>query len=114
MGSLTASASSETSDAPWSETLPPDFRALFDALLTAPDKTQASARDVVDLAQDFVRTLWVAHLKRLRGNLPATGDEDASRTRMDLTLKIKRLPTAAWEDVEKMVRAMAEGHVQAC
>ena len=101
-------AGSDDLIAPWSETLPPDFRALFDALLTAPDKTQASARDVVDLAQDFVRTLWVAHLKRLRGNLPAAGDEDASRTRMDLTLKIKRLPTAPWEQAKDVFKSLTD------
>ncbi len=92
--------------APWRETLSPDFRALFDGILEEQDKTQASARDVEDLARDFVRTLWVAHLKRLRGNLPAAGDEAAARRRMDLTLAIKRLPTAPWKEAQEIFKSL--------
>ena len=57
-----------------------------------------------DIARDFVRTLWVAHLKRVRGALPAAGDAEADLRRMKITLDLKRLNSVKWGNVKEMVR----------
>lgn len=90
--------------APWSDSLRPQERAWFDRLLLGQDKALESTMSPTDIAQDFVRTLWAAHLKRVRGALPAAGDAEADLERMRITLDLKRLNSVKWATVKDMVR----------
>ena len=90
--------------APWSDALPPQERAWFDQLLLGQNRAMASGFEISDIAEDFVRALWVEHLKRLRGDLPASGDAAADLKRMKITLDLKRLNSVKWSSVKDMVR----------
>ena len=97
-------AKGEDMIAPWSDALGARERAWFDKLLLGQGKALESAMSPTDIARDFVRTLWVAHLKRVRGALPAAGDAEADLRRMKITLDLKRLNSVKWGNVKEMVR----------
>ena len=90
--------------APWSDSLRPQERTWFDRLLLGQGKVMESAMSPTEIAQDFVRTLWAAQLKRVRGALPAAGDVEADLKRMKITLDLKRLNSVKWATVKEMVR----------
>ena len=90
--------------APWGDSLRPQERTWFDRLLLGQSKVLESAMSPTDIAQDFIRTLWAAHLKRVRGSLPAAGDAEADLKRMKITLDLKRLNSVKWASVKEMVR----------
>ena len=90
--------------APWSDSLRPQERTWFDRLLLGQGKVMESAMSPTEIAQDFVRTLWAAQLKRVRGALPAAGDAEADLKRMKITLDLKRLNSVKWATVKEMVR----------
>ena len=79
-------------------------RRWFDAVVVESGKTQASALDATDILQDFVRSLWAAHLRARRGMLPAAGDDAAVRERMKISMDLKRLKQARWAVVKDMIR----------
>ena len=54
--------------------------------------------------QDFVRSFWEAHLKQVRGTLPAVGDDEANKERMKITMDLKRLKQVRWAVVKDMIR----------
>ena len=90
--------------APWSDALPPEERAWFDRLLMNQHRTLESSLDVSDIAEEFVRRLWIEHLTRIRGALPATGDAAADLKRMKITLDLKRLNSVKWSSVKELIR----------
>ena len=90
--------------APWSETLDARDRDRFDAILAGQDKVLESALPAATIAQDFVRSLWEARLRRLRGELPSAGDAAAEAQRMALTMDLKRIRSLRWPAVKEMVR----------
>ncbi len=90
--------------APWSETLGARDRARFDAILAGQEKVLESALPTTTIAQDFVRSLWEARLKSLRGDLPSSGDAAAEARRMALTMDLKRIRSLRWPAVKEMIR----------
>ena len=86
------------------ESLPENARAWFDTILLNGGKSQASGLSATDILQDFVRSLWVERLKRIRGGLPASGDPEADLRRMKLSMDIKSLQSVRWHSVKEMVR----------
>ena len=100
--------------APWSDALPPQERAWFDQLLLGQNRAMASGIEASDIAEDFVRALWIERLKRIRGDLPATGDAAADLKRMKITLDLKRLNSVKWSSVKDLVRDwMQQSQVEA-
>ena len=97
-------AKGEDMIAPWGDSLAPREREWFDRMLLGQGKALESAMSPTDIAQDFVRTLWAAHLRRVRGSLPASGDAEADLRRMKITLDLKRLNSVKWGAVKEMVR----------
>jgi hypothetical protein len=74
-------------------------------VLLEQEKAQATTMEPVDEMKSFVRTLWQEHLRRVRAKLPASGDPEAARERLKLTVDIKRLSSMRWPDLKNMVRA---------
>ena len=68
------------------------------------DKTQASLLSATDILQDFVRSIWSEHLARLRGALPASGDEAAEVRRLQISMDLKRIASVRWHQVKEMIR----------
>lgn len=89
----------------WCQNLAPAERSLFDAVLLEQEKAQATTMEPVDEMKSFVRTLWQEHLRRVRAKLPASGDPEAARERLKLTVDIKRLSSMRWPDLKNTVRA---------
>ena len=94
--------------APWSETLSPVERTWFERLLLGQGKTQASGLSSTDVCQDFVRALWADALRRRRGLLPASGDDEADLQRMKLSADIKRFSSLRWPSVKDLIRDYLE------
>lgn len=67
-------------------------------------KSNACALPVLDIFQNFVRALWIKHIRTERGNMVDNGSEDFLKKRMELTLMLKKLDTAPWENVEQAIR----------
>ena len=83
-------------------------RKWFDSILLGGGRVQATERDQKDVFEEFVRILWQEHLKRIRGELPATGDVEADATRMRISMDLKRLSSARWAVVKEIVRGWRE------
>jgi DNA primase len=79
-------------------------REWFDAVCLNSGKTQASAMSPTDIMQDFIRSMWEAHLKRARGALPAAGDAQSDMRRMQISIDLKRFRQARWAVVKDMIR----------
>ena len=79
-------------------------RSWFDAILLNSSKTQASGLSATDILQDFVRALWAEALRRMRGELPASGDPEADMRRMKISMDLKRLASVRWATVKEMIR----------
>ncbi len=79
-------------------------REWFDTVCVEAGKTQSSAMSATDILQDFIRSFWEAHLKRVRGGLPASGDAESDLLRMRLSMDLKRFRQARWAVVKDMIR----------
>ena len=97
-------ASGEDAFAAFAASLTGQERAWLDAVLVEVGKTQSSTLSATDIMQDFVRSFWEAHLKQVRGTLPAVGDSEANKERMKITMDLKRLRQARWAVVKDMIR----------
>ena len=97
-------ASDEDAFAAFAASLAGQERAWLDAVLVEVGKTQSSTLSATDIMQDFVRSFWEAHLKQVRGTLPAVGDDEANKERMKITMDLKRLKQVRWAVVKDMIR----------
>ena len=97
-------ASGEDAFAAFAESLAAQERAWLDAVLVEVGKTQSSTLSATDIMQDFVRSFWEAHLKQVRGTLPAVGDSETNKYRMKITMDLKRLKQVRWAVVKDMIR----------
>ena len=95
--------------APWSDALEPRERGWFDTMLAGQGKSLECSLGQMDILQDFVRSLWDGRLRRMRGELPAAGSSEDDVKRMKLTLDLKRLGSAKWDDVAEIVNAWRSG-----
>ena len=93
--------------AAFAEELGPREREWFDRIVAASSRSDASELCAEDIARDFVRSLWIAALKRERGNLPASGDGDIRR--LVISTDLKRLAHAEWRDVRELVNRHMKG-----
>lgn len=89
---------------PWSAKLDARERGWFDALLLGQSKAGESALSATDILQDLIRSLWVDHLKRRRGRLPASGDAAADLERMKISMDLKRINSVKWHTVKELIR----------
>ena len=97
-------ASGEDAFAAFGASLAPLERQWLDSVLVEAGKTQASDRSATDILQEFVRALWEARLKSVRGALPASGDPAADLERMRISMDLKRLRQARWAVVKDIIR----------
>jgi DNA primase catalytic core len=86
------------------ETLSPREHEWFDAILLGQTKSGASTLTSTEICQDFVRLVWIDRLKQIRGSLAATGDDNADRKRMKISMDLKRLNSVKWHTVKDLVR----------
>ena len=86
------------------ETLSPREHEWFDAILLGQTKSGASTLTSTEICQDFVRLVWIDRLKQIRGSLTATGDDNADRKRMKISMDLKRLNSVKWHTIKDLVR----------
>jgi DNA primase len=87
----------------WSSSLSSRQRAWFDSLLLGQSKSVASTLSVTDIMQDFIRTLWADHLKRLRGALPIAAGAEGDLKRMKISMDLKRINSVKWHTVKELI-----------
>ncbi|MBQ3808693.1 MAG: DNA primase [Kiritimatiellae bacterium] len=97
-------ASGEDAFAAFAASLAGQERAWLDAVLVEVGKTQSSTLSATDIMQEFVKLFWEAHLKQVRGTLPAAGDKESVQLRMRLTTDIKNLKEKRWAIVKDIIR----------
>ena len=97
-------SSGEDSFAAFAASLAGQERAWLDAVLVEVGKTQSSTLSATDIMQEFVKLFWEAHLKQVRGTLPAAGDKESVQLRMRLTTDIKNLKEKRWAIVKDIIR----------
>lgn len=85
--------------------LSPREREWFDAVVCDAGLSSVSDLKPEEIFQDFARQLWVAYLKRLRGDLPARGDAEAELKRMRLSMDIKHLKLSNWSEAVKLIQS---------
>ena len=102
-------ASGEDALGKWCESLPARGREWVDLLLVGQAKVQECELSATDIMQDFVRTLWIDRLVRVRGSLAAAGDPAADGERMRISLDLKRLKAVKWHTVKDLVREWTKG-----
>ena len=90
--------------APWSRELDGREGGWFAAMLARQGMSMECGLEPEKVLEDFVRTLWMAYWKRVRGALPAVGDDAADKRRMKITLDLKRLNAVKWNTVKEMIR----------
>lgn len=88
----------------FAEGLSPLERGWFDSILLNGGRSQASGLSETDILEDFVRSLWVDCLTRIRGGLPASGDVEAELLRIRLSADIKKLMSVKWHTVKDLIR----------
>ena len=89
---------------PFAEGLGARERSWFDRILREGGKAQASELTAVDNLKNFVRTLWMAAMRRRRGALPAVGGPDAEMERLRLSVAAKRLASVKWHTAKEMIQ----------
>lgn len=87
----------------WGNTLSAQEREWFDASLLGQTKSGSSGLSSTDIMQEFVRALWVDHLRRVHGALPASGDSETDMQRMRISMELKRLQSVRWHVVKEMI-----------
>ncbi len=97
-------ASGDDCIAPWSDALGARERGWFDRMLAGQGKPLECGLSQIEILRDFVRSLWAARLKRMRGEIPAAGSDADNVRRLKLTMDMKRINTVKWKDVAGVVR----------
>ena len=87
----------------FAESLGARERSWFDRILIEGGKAQASELSAIDNLKNFVRTLWMAAMRRRRGSLPATGGPDVEMERLRLSVAAKRLASVKWHSAKEMI-----------
>ena len=95
--------------AAFAQGLSPAGQKWFNGVLEETGKSATSELSATDILQDFVRSLWIEALKRMRGGLPASGDAEADVRRMRISTDLKRLARARWHDVKQTVTDYMKG-----
>ena len=98
------------------KSLPPQMRAWFDSAFAQGPRGEASGLTALEMARGYIRNLWVAHLTRRRGELPAQEEVgEAARERLRLTMAISFIRTKSWalarENILKQL-TVKEGELQ--
>ncbi len=78
----------------------------FDKLILGEGRIAASALKPEDMMCDFARRLWIDKLKR-DGNAMPSGELDTKR--LKISMDIKRLQTAPWNEVHEMIGIFMKG-----
>ena len=89
--------------------LPPTERRWYGLVVTGSDRPQACAMSATDQLQEFIRSLWCERLRKLRGELPASGDAEADAERLRISMDLKRFRLVRWATVKEMIRDRTKG-----
>ena len=78
---------------------------------SARGKSLGSGETVARNLQNFVRDLWVDHLRRRRGELPVA-DQSAEAQRFEISYNMRRLKDVKWSDVKDIIQMQKKGMQQ--
>jgi DNA primase len=94
-----------------SEGLPPLEKGWLERIFAdaAAGRSRLSAESEIHILQDFVRRLWSEHLKRLRGELPASSAGDIEAQRFEISYNIRKFRDLGWGRVKELIREITKG-----
>ena len=78
---------------------------------SARGKSLGSGETVARNLQNFIRDLWVDHLRRRRGELPVA-DQSAEAQRFEISYNMRRLKDVKWSDVKDIIQIQKKGMQQ--
>ena len=69
----------------------------LEKVLLAKGRATSSELEPVRILEEFLRRLWVDHVRRRLGEMPVNGGESLDRDRLALSVRMKRLKNAPWQ-----------------
>ena len=70
--------------------------ALVEGVFLSRERASLSELEPARILEDFLRRLWGDAIRRRLGELPARGDAELERTRLELSVRMRKLKNAPW------------------
>jgi hypothetical protein len=81
--------------------------ALLEGVFLSRERASLSELDPARILEDFLRRLWGDAIRRRLGELPARGDAELERTRLELSVRMRKLKSAPWQVARTLMVAWA-------
>jgi DNA primase len=75
---------------------------------SASGRSLGSGESAAHNLENFIRDLWIDHLRRRRGDLPAC-DQSFEAQRFEISYNMRRLKDVKWNSVKAMIRELKKG-----
>ena len=75
---------------------------------SASGRSLGSGESAARNLENFIRDLWIDHLRRKRGGLPVT-DQSFEAQRFEISYNMRRLKDVKWNSVKAMIRELKKG-----
>jgi DNA primase len=82
------------------------FDRIFEE--SAGGRSLGSGESVAHNLENFIRDLWIDHLRRLRGELPVS-DQSSEARRFEISYNMRRFKDVRWNAVKTMIRELKKG-----
>jgi len=70
--------------------------ALLEGVFLSRERASLSELEPARILEDFLRRLWGDAIRRRLGEMPARGDAELERTRLELSVRMRKLKNAPW------------------
>jgi len=81
--------------------------ALLEGVFLSRERAALSELEPARILEDFLRRLWSDAIRRRLGELPARGDAELERTRLELSVRMRKLKNAPWPIARTLMVAWA-------
>ena len=71
--------------------------ALLEGVFLSRERASLSELEPARILEDFLRRLWGDAIRRRLGELPARGDAELERTRLEFSVRMRKLKNAPWQ-----------------
>ena len=81
--------------------------ALLEGVFLSRERASLSELEPARILEDFLRRLWGDAIRHRLGELPARGDTELERTRLELSVRMRKLKNAPWPVARTLMVAWA-------
>lgn len=107
----TGVASGEDAMGSFAAGLPIGEAKWFEDIVLNIGRSDADQRLPIEVAKEYVKSIWIAHLERRRGELPVDGDREADERRIVLSAALKKMKLGSWQEVKDIIRKLMKGEM---